>query len=55
MEKGDPSEKVTQGEEVEKVTNILNNIEDPVHTIRRKYLDRFQGQSTGPTCCLNQV
>ena len=40
-----PSEKVTPSEEVEKVTNLLNCMEDLVVTISRKYLDKFQGQS----------
>ena len=40
-----PSEKVTPREEVEKGTNILNNMEEPVHMIRRNYLDNFQEQS----------
>ena len=44
-----PSEKFTPIEEVEKGTNILNNMEEPVHTIFRKDLDNFQGQYTGPT------
>ena len=39
-----PSEKVTPSKEVEKVTTLLNYMEDPVHTIRRKDLDNFQGQ-----------
>ena len=41
-----PSEKVTPSEEVEKGTNILNDMEEPVHTIRKKDLDNFQGRST---------
>ena len=41
-----PSEKVTPSEEVEKRTNLLNDIEEPVHMIRRKDLGNFQGQYT---------
>ena len=52
-EKLEPSEKVTPSEEVKKVTNILNDMENSVHTIHGKYLDNFQGQSTGSTNCLN--
>ena len=44
-----PSEKVTPSEEVEKDTNSLNDMEDPVHMIRAKDLDKFQGQSIGST------
>ena len=47
------SDKVTPIEEVEKYNNILNDMEDPVHTIGRKDLDKFQGQSTDSTGCLN--
>ena len=48
-----PSDNVTPSEEVQKVTNILNDIEEPVHTIRRKYLDNFQGKSTASTVWFN--
>ena len=48
-----PSERVTPNEEVEKVTNLLNYTEDPVHTIRRKDLDNFQWQSTASTGWFN--
>ena len=41
-----PSDKVTPSEKVEKVTNLLNYIENPVYMIRRKDLDNFQGQYT---------
>ena len=44
-----PSEKVTPSEEDEKGTNILNSMGEPVQTIRRNYLDKFQGKSTGTT------
>ena len=40
-----PSEKVTPSEDIEKGTNFLNDIEEPVVTIRRKGLDNFQRQS----------
>ena len=42
-------EKVTPGGEVEKVIHILNDMEEPVHTMRKKDLDNVQGQSTGST------
>ena len=45
-EKVVPSEKVTPSEEVEKGTNILNCMEETVNMIRRRDLDKFQGQST---------
>ena len=48
-----PSEKVTPSEEVEKGTNILNDMEEPVATIRRKDLDNFQGKSTVSTGWFN--
>ena len=31
----------------------MNGMEDPVHKIRGKYLDKFQGQFTGSTSWLN--
>ena len=40
------NENVTTSEEVKKGTNILNDMEDTAHTIRRKDLDNFQGKST---------
>ena len=39
-----PSEKVKPSEGVKKVTTILNDREEPVPTISRKYLDNFQGK-----------
>ena len=48
-----PSEKFTPSEEVEKGTNLLNNTEEPVHTICRKDLDNFQGKSTASKCWFN--
>ena len=48
-----PSEKVTPNEDFFKVTNILNYIEDPVHMIRGKDLDTFQGQSIRSTGWFN--
>ena len=41
-----PSKTVTPSEEVGKVTNILNDMEEPVITIRRKDFHTFQGNST---------
>ena len=38
------NEKVTPSEEFEKGTNILNDMEEPVVTIRRKDLDNFEGK-----------
>ena len=52
-EKSVPSEKVTPSEEVEKGTNFLNYMEEPMHTIRRKDLDKFQWQSTASTGWFN--
>ena len=48
-----PSEKVTSSEEVEKGTNILNDMGYPVVTIRIKGLDNFQGQSIRSTGWFN--
>ena len=48
-----PGEKVIPSEEFEKGTNLFNDMEEQVHTIRRKYLDKFQGKSTGSTGWLN--
>ena len=48
-----PRENNTPSEEVEKGTNILNYMEEPVHTIFRKYLDNFQGHSTVSTGWFN--
>ena len=41
------SEKVTPIEEVNKVTTILNDMDNPVVHICRKDLDTFEGQSIG--------
>ena len=41
------SKKVTQSNEVEKGTNILNDMEDPVVMIHKTDLDKFQGQPAG--------
>ena len=46
-------ENVTPIEEVDKVTNILNDIEEPVVPIRRKGLDNFGGHSKGSTGWFN--
>ena len=43
------SEKVTLSEEIEKGTNILNDMKVPEIMIREKDLYTFQGQSTTPT------
>ena len=51
--KVEPSENVTPSEDVEKGTNILNDMEEPVHTILRKDLDKFQGKYTASTVWLN--
>ena len=48
-EKVAPSEKVTPSEEVEKGDKKLDDIEDPVSTIRRNNLDKFQGHYTRST------
>ena len=48
-----PSEKVAPSEEFEKGTKMLDGIKYPEVTIRRNYLDNFQGQSTGSTCWFN--
>ena len=53
-EKMSPSEKVTPSEEVEKGTNVLNDMEKLVVTICRKDLDNFQGQSTASTGWFNR-
>ena len=47
------SEKVTPSEEVEKGTNILNNVEEPVLMTHEKYLDNFQGKYTASTGWFN--
>ena len=47
------SEKVTTSEEVDKGTNILDDMEEAVVTIRGKDLDHFQGQSKGATGWFN--
>ena len=38
-----PEKKLSAGEVVEKGTNLLNDIEDPVVTIYRKDLNNFKG------------
>ena len=48
-----PSGKVTPSEEVKKINNILNYMEDPLHSIRRKDSDNFQGHSTVSTGWFN--
>ena len=48
-----PGENLTPSEEVERGTNILNAMEQPVYMIRRKDLDNFQGQSKVPTGWFN--
>ena len=48
-----PSEKVTPSEEVEKGTKMLDDIEEPVVTIRRNNLNIFWGKSTGSTGWFN--
>ena len=47
------SEKVTTSEEVDKVTKILDEMKESVVTIRRKNLDKFEGQSKGSTGWFN--
>ena len=47
------SEKVTPSEEVEKGTDLLNDMEEPVVRIHIKDLDNFQGKSTGSTGWFN--
>ena len=47
------SEKVTPNYDVEKVTNILNDMEEPLVTILSKDLDNFEGQYTGSTSWFN--
>ena len=44
-----PSEKVTPSDDVEKGTNLLNGMEEPVVPIRRNILDNFQGEYAGST------
>ena len=48
-EKVVPSEKFTRSERVKKGTKLWNDMEEPVHTIHRKDLDNFQGQSKAST------
>ena len=49
-----PSEKITPNEEVEKGTNLLDCMEDPVNMIHRKGgLDHFQGKYAALTGWLN--
>ena len=45
--------KLLLSEEVEKGTNILNDMEEPVHMIHRKDLGRFKGKSTVSTRWIN--
>ena len=47
------SEKVTTSEEVDKGTKHLENMKEAVVTIRRKYLDNFEGQSKVSTGWFN--
>ena len=47
------SEKFTTSEEVDKDTNILDDMKDSVVPIRREYLDNFWGESKGSTGWLN--
>ena len=47
------SENVTTSEEVEKGTKKLDDMKEAVVTIRRKYLDNFEGQSKGSTGWFN--
>ena len=47
------SEKVTTSEEVDKVTENLDEMKESVVTIRRKNLDNFEGQSKGSTGWFN--
>ena len=47
------SEKDTPSEEVDKGTRNLYYIKEPVVTIRRKYLDNFEGKSIGSTGWFN--
>ena len=44
-----PSENVTPGEEIEKRPKILDDIGEPVFTIRSNNLNNFQGNSTRST------
>ena len=43
------TEKVTTSEEVDKGTKKLNDMKESVVTIRRKDLDKFEGQYKGST------
>ena len=43
------TEKVTTGEEVDKVTKNLDDMKEAVVMIRRKDLDNFEGLSKGST------
>ena len=52
-EKVAPSEKVKPSEQVEKVTQTLDDTEEPVVTIHRKHLNNFQGQYKGSTGWFN--
>ena len=47
------SEKVTPGEEVEKVTKCFDYMKEAVVKIRRKDLDNFDWKSIGPTGWFN--
>ena len=44
---------VTPSEEVEKGTNVLEYLKEPVVTIRKNDLDNFQGESTASTGWFN--
>ena len=52
-EKVPPSKKVKPSEEVKKGTDLLDDMGEPVVMICRKYLDKFQGQSTASTGWFN--
>ena len=47
------SRKVAPSEKSEKVSGVLDDIEEPVVMIRGKYLYNFQGQSTASTGWFN--
>ena len=48
-----PKKKLEPSEKVEKVTKMLDDIKNPVGTIHKKGLDKFQGKSTISTCWFN--
>ena len=47
------SEKVTLSEDFDKGNNNFDDMEEPVSTIHRKYLDNFEGHSIGSTGWFN--